>query len=276
MARYALIDGYLDTMRSRIGWRGDLDDVVAEMEDHLYSTTEGLCARGLDRLEAQRATLDRFGDPKVLQLAFASNQRGGIAMPTTFTVQAGRLASIAAACWLVATVLVALNTWFGENDWSTPMYFLIMGAVTLGGVIGLIALIGLGRRLGGLGPVGLIGIIILGIGVFAGFFVTWAVPFWMPLQGVGLFLIALSARRSTEVPQIGLLAVGSAFIVGTIAFTVARMLEVGWSDRYGDYPLAWFIGFAVGAMGLAAGLAILGSWLAGEEPADADVTPITA
>ena len=42
MARYALIDGYLDTMRTEIRWRRDLDDLVSEMEDHLYSTVENL------------------------------------------------------------------------------------------------------------------------------------------------------------------------------------------------------------------------------------------
>lgn len=46
MARYALIDGYLDTMRTQIRWRRDIDDLVSEMEDHLYSTVENLLAPG--------------------------------------------------------------------------------------------------------------------------------------------------------------------------------------------------------------------------------------
>jgi hypothetical protein len=48
MARYGLIDGYLDTMRTEIRWRRDLDEIVSEMEDHLYSTVEGLLARVLN------------------------------------------------------------------------------------------------------------------------------------------------------------------------------------------------------------------------------------
>ena len=63
MAEYALIDGYLDTMRTRVRWRRDVDDLVAEMEDHLYSTVERFEARGTDTQLAQRQTLDRFGDP---------------------------------------------------------------------------------------------------------------------------------------------------------------------------------------------------------------------
>ena len=48
MARYALIDGYLDTMRNEMRWRRDLDDVVYEMEDHLYSAVEHLVTRGAE------------------------------------------------------------------------------------------------------------------------------------------------------------------------------------------------------------------------------------
>ncbi len=275
MARYALIDGYLEAMRSRIRWRSDLDDLVAEMEDHLYSTTEGLCARGFDHVAAQRATLDRFGDPAVLQAAYASNHRGGIAMPTAFTQQAGRLALAAAGLWIVATVLVAISTWFDPDGWL-PLYLAIAGTVTIAGTFGIVALVGLGNRLGGFGAVGLVGIVIAGLGVLASFVLTWAVPFWMPMQGVGLLLVALAARRSTEVPQLGLLAVGSAFLLGTIGFAVGTMTEIGWRDQWGDYPVAWFAGAGIGMVVLALGLALVGRWLAGEEPADVGPNPITA
>ena len=56
MAEYTLIDGYLETMRSSIRWRRDLDDVLAEMEDHLISAAQGLEARGTKRMDDQRAT----------------------------------------------------------------------------------------------------------------------------------------------------------------------------------------------------------------------------
>ena len=85
MARYALIDGYLDTMRTEIRWRRDLDDLVSEMEDHLYSTVESLLATGVETKAAQRDTLDRFGEPKVLAAVYASTDSGGIAVPTQYT-----------------------------------------------------------------------------------------------------------------------------------------------------------------------------------------------
>ncbi len=55
MAEYVLIDGYLDTMRTRVRWRRDVEDLVAEMEDHLYSTVE--------RFEARPWSVSRLAEP---------------------------------------------------------------------------------------------------------------------------------------------------------------------------------------------------------------------
>lgn len=275
MARYALIDGYLATMRSRIRWRADLDDLVAEMEDHLYSTTEGMCARGFDGLDAQRATLERFGDPDLVQTAYASTQRGGLAMPTAFTNQAGKLAIAAAGAWLVAVAIVAVSTWFDPDGWL-PLYLAAVAAVSLGGGFGLVAIIGVSNRIGGTGVIGLTGLIIVGVGVVASFVVTWAIPLWMALEGAGMLLFAFAARRSNEVPPLGLIAVGSAFLLGTITFTLANMAEIGWRDQWGDHPVAWFSGAAVGAIVMALGLFVIGRWLVGEEPVEVDAPPLAA
>jgi hypothetical protein len=274
MARYTLIDDYLDTMRSRIRWRRDLDDLVAEMEDHLYSTTEGMCARGIERSDAQRATLERFGDPKVLQLAYASNHQGGIAMPTQSTIRAGNLALVAAAAWIGAVLLIGISTWFDPDGWL-PLYFAISGFVTIGGVLGLVAMIGLGSRVGGFGPVGMIGLVVVGVGVLAGFAVTWALPLWMSIQGIGMLLVGFAAMRYPDVPRLGILALASGFVIGGISFAVANVLELGWRDYWGDYPVAWFVG-ALGSTVVALGLAIIGRWLAGEEPVGIDSTPVAA
>ena len=104
MARHALIDRYVDTMRDRIRWRRDLDDLVSEIEDHLYSSVETLLATGVDADAAQRTTLDRFGDPEVLAVAYASTPSGGIAMPTKGTQRIGYVATAAAVFWVIAAI----------------------------------------------------------------------------------------------------------------------------------------------------------------------------
>jgi hypothetical protein len=273
MARYALIDGYLDSMRSNIRWRRDLDDLVAEMEDHLYSTTEHMLARGTDLVDAQRATLARFGDPTVLAAAYASNHRGGIAVPTTFTRRAGLLAIIAGGFWLLAGILGAATD--SDSDWQL-YYYAFSIAVLVAGVLGVIAMVGLGKRVGGLGALGLIGTIVVSLGVLLSV-VAWAVPAWMSLQGIGLLLIGIGVLRTgAVVPRSGIVLTSSAFLLGPIVFFVVDALEIGWQDSYVDYPLAWIISGAVGFSLMAVGLFVTGRWLRSEEPVDIDATPIAA
>ena len=275
MARYALIDGYLDTMRSEMRWLRDLDDVVYEMEDHLYSAVEHLVTRGTEPDSAQRTTLDRFGEPKVLAAVYASTSNGGIAVPTRTTRRAGTFAFIAAGSWLAAAGAFALETTF-TDQWQA--YYGVFSALILaGGVFTLLTMMGVGKRLGGLGAVGMIALAIAGLGVAASL-VAWAIPLWMGLQGIGYLVFATAVRSRDTAPRPSTLAVASGFIIGVAVFIVANLAKIGWTDSYGDYPLAWAIGAATGLLILGGGLIGWGTWLRSEEPADIDIdaTPIPA
>ena len=275
MARYALIDGYLDTMRSEMRWRRDLDDVVYEMEDHLYSAVEHLVTRGTKPTDAQRTTLDRFGEPKVLAAVYASTNNGGIAVPTRTTRRAGTFAFIAAGSWLAAAGAFALETTFADQ-WQV-FYGVFSALILVGGVFTLLTMAGIGKRLGGLGAVGMIALAVAGLGVAASL-IAWAVPFWMGLQGIGYLVFATAVRSRDTAPRPSTLAVASGFIIGVAVFVVADFAKIGWTDSYGDYPLAWAIGAATGLLILAGGLIGWGTWLRSEEPADidTDATPIPA
>ena len=74
-------------------------------------------------------------------------------------------------------------------------------------------------------------------------------------------------------PRLPMIGYGSGFLLGSVAFAVARLLEVGSIDEWGDYPLAYQIGGTVGFVIIAAGLFGIGLWLRSEEPADIDTTP---
>jgi hypothetical protein len=272
VARYALIDGYLDSMRANIRWRRDLDDVVAEMEDHLYSTVEYMLARGSDQDEAQRSTLARFGDPKILVAAFASNDRGGLAVPTTFTHRAGLFALVAAALWLFNAALY--TAMWNRDSWEL-LYLVFTITVVSAGVLGVIAMVGVSKRIGGLGIAGLVGIAVTSVGVLLSV-VAWATPVWMGVQGVGFLVFGIAALSSDLPPRAALALLSAGFIVGTIAWFVANTLEVGSPDSYGDHIAAWAIGVAVGAILLAGGLFGLGRWLRSEVPVDVDPTPVAA
>lgn len=276
MARYALIDGYLDTMRSEMRWRRDLDDVVYEMEDHLYSAVEHLVTRGTKPTDAQRTTLDRFGEPRVLAAVYASTNNGGLAVPTRTTRRAGTFAFIAAGSWLAAAGVYALETIFDNDQWQ-GYYAVFSALILIGGVFTLLAMVGLGKRLGGLGAVGTIALAVAGLGVAASV-VAWAVPLWMGLQGIGYLVFASAVRSRDAAPRPSTLAVASGFVIGVAVFVVADFAKIGWTDSYGDYPLAWAIGALAGLLILGGGLIGWGAWLRSEEPADIDTaaTPIPA
>lgn len=274
MARYALIDGYLDTMRSEMRWLRDLDDVVSEMEDHLYSAVEHLVTRGTKPTDAQRTTLDRFGEPRVLAAVYASTNNGGLAVPTRTTRRAGTFAFIAAGSWLAAAGAYALETIFDNDQWQ-GYYAVFSALILIGGVFTLLAMVGLGKRLGGLGAVGMIALAVAGLGVAASV-VAWAVPLWMGLQGIGYLVFASAVRSRGAAPRPSTLAVASSFIIGVAVFVVADFAKIGWTDSYGDYPLAGAVGALAGLLILGGGLIGWGAWLRSEEPAEIDTAAIPA
>jgi hypothetical protein len=268
VAEYALIDGYLDTMRTRVRWRRDVEDLVAEMEDHLYSTVERFEARGTDSQLAQRKTLDRFGDPDLMADAFASTPRGGIAVPTKFTKTAGLAALWASGMWVAAS----LTLWLGFevlSDESWP-FLVFVGFIVGAGAMTLMAAAGLRERHGGFGKLGMAGLIVAGVGVVVTLIVAWAIPFWMTLQGVGYLFVALAVLPMRVAPRMPTIAYGSGLLVGAITWAIARSLEVGSIDEFGDYPLAYVIGGTAGYVILAGGLFGIGLWLRNEEPAPID------
>jgi hypothetical protein len=268
MARYALIDGYLDTMRSEIRWRRDLDDLVFEMEDHLYSTVERLLATGIEPKAAQRDTLERFGEPKVLAAVYASNNTGGIAVPTRNTIRAGTFALAAAFFWVGAAAIYGITRSFETDDWQLG-YLLFSIAVLVAGILGLLAAVGVSKRLGGLGALGMTGLVIIGVGVAVSV-VAWAMPMWMGIQGIGLLVFGIAALRTGIAPKWSTVFTSSGFALGVITFIVANAAEFGDKDEWGDYSDAWALAGVVGMVIVAIGLIGWGLWLRNEEPVDID------
>jgi hypothetical protein len=271
VAEYVLIDGYLDAFRTQVRWRKDVEDLVAEVEDHLYSTVERFEARGTDAQLAQRQTLERFGDPDLMADAFASTPRGGIAVPTKFTKTAGLAALVAAALWVgaAATLLFAEAV---VSEWEGA-FFIYVAFIVGASAMTLMTTAGLRERHGGLGALGLAGLIIAGVGVAAALIISWAMPFWMTIQGVGYLFVALAVLPMRVAPRLPIIGYGSGMLLGSIAWGIARAMEVGSTDEWGDYPVAYEIAGVVGFAIIAAGLLGIGLWLRNEEPADITPTP---
>jgi len=277
MANYVLIDGYLESLRSSIHWCRDLDDVIAEMEDHLISATQRFESRGTEHMAAQQRTLDQFGDPKVLAVAFASNPTGGIAVPTTFTKSAGLFAIVSAVAWIIGLIAVAISAGLPDATGVDPTQFVangqtlafMIGSISLlaAGTLMLVAMIGLYRRHGSLGALGIGGLAVTGLGVVT-LLVAWAFALWMSLIGVGVLLFAVSLMRRDLSPRLWTIFWGGGMAVGAITWYVLRWLEVGEPDQWGDYPLAVTFALPIGVAIMAVGLAGVGRWLRNEEPVD--------
>ena len=284
MARYDLIDGYVETLRARVRWRPDVDGLVDEVTDHLYSTVERLEAGGIDADLAQRAALERFGDPDLVARAFAAAPNGGLAVPTRSSRTAGVFAILSAILWLAV-----IGTWWVTGliepryDWRTGASRLgdILGAIALIGATGLMvaAMLGLSRRHGGLGILGIAGLGAMALGV-AGSSLAWVFIGWGTLTMVGAFLFGVAMWRRDVAPRLPTLLAASGPIVGAVAWAALRSARAT-IDLTGFWGEHWFeneVGLTVGGLILAVGLVGLGRWLRSEEPAlvDPDDGAITA
>ncbi len=274
MAHYALIDDYLASLRAHVSWRRDVEDLIAEIEDHLHSAVARLESRGVGHAEAQQQTLARFGDPAVLARAFASTPEGGFAVPTTFTRAAGTMAIISSVLWIAFAVMSWLALWLEQRtgQWEGPAQWVGgLSVLVLVGAAGLTVglLIGLHRRHGGLGSLGTAGIGIAAVGALASV-LAWALPIWGSLLIVGTALVAVAVRDRDIAPQLPVLLLGGGLAVGGVTWTVLRGLEVGTPNVWGDYMIVNLTGVTIGAVLVAVGLYGVGAWLRSEEPADID------
>ena len=272
MARYELIDDHLASLRRRLGWRSDADDVEAELRDHLYSAVERLEGEGHDRGAAQRFVIDRFGAPGPVAGAFAASGVRGLAVPTEFTRSAGVMMLVAAALWLA----VPLGWWAShvledrQGGWARPAQIVFVGgamALLPAAILSAIGIGGLIRRHAGLGVLGWAGIAACALGAAASF-VAWFVYGWALLLGVGAALVAVALRRRGLAPRLACWSFGSAWLAGGLTLALAQVAKLGGQDEWGDWPVAVNLGLTVGSLLFAAGLAGLGWWLRAETPVE--------
>lgn len=271
MADYALIDDYLKRVRALVLWRRDVDDLVAELEDHLYSAVEQSEAHGTGTELAQQNTLERFGDAGELATAFASTPRGGLAIPTRFTKDAGGAALMSVAALLLALGGFGLSSLFPDRAAGTdPDQFVLNGqtvawivatlALLGAGSLMIVAMVGLYRRHGGLGALGMLGLGVTALGVATTIF-SWAFGVWFTLIAIGAVLFAVAILRRDIAPRLWTMVFGAGLAIGAVVWHAIRWLEVGSAT-------ANIFGVTIGALLMLAGFIGLGLWLRSEHPAE--------
>jgi len=146
--------------------------------------------------------------------------------------------------WGIAAALARTEPWEG-----TPVALYGVGSVVLLGAGALTLIIFVKNRSRASTPVlAAIGLGVVGLGVAASV-VSWAIPLWATVYGVGMVLVAGSGvlRRVAAI-------MGVAFLGSTAAFSALTVLEVGTADRYGDYPIAGAVAIALATLGPALAL----------------------
>jgi hypothetical protein len=121
VAEHALIEDYLVAFRRQMSWRSDTDLLTAELADHLHEATDRLVLAGAEPRTAQRDVLRHFGDPEIVASSFATSPEGGTIMPTPFTRAAGAAALAAAGGWalLGGSMLVVSIGLFADGQLLT-------------------------------------------------------------------------------------------------------------------------------------------------------------
>lgn len=263
MADSDLITGYVMALRSSLHWRSDVDDLACEVDDHLRCAALGLEARGLDPSSAQREVLVRFGDAGLVARFFALTPTGGTAMPSQLTRTAGVFAIVAAALWLIATPTAFLTT--GTEDWTLG-YFILALLVFAASACTTAAMFGMLRRAGGRWDaltvitmlLAILGTLLLGIAPWA-----WIVS--VGFLTVAALVTVLRLRAARLGSGVGSVLLVAAWPIGIAVALVLITLKVGPIDSYGEYYVAYLLGFLTGGILFAAGLLMIGRWLHSEQ-----------
>jgi hypothetical protein len=275
VASYDLIDSYLGALAGRLRWRHDVDELIAELGDHLYSATEQLELDGRQVEVAQRKVLDRFGSAECVATALVTTPGGGVAVPTRFTQRSGRAAVVGAAAWpSVATgwwLSMFLESRTGRWEGGARLAYVAGNAALLvATMLTVVVVVGLNRRHGGIGLLGVAGVIFAVLAAVLSVF-GWFVIGWGLLSTIAAALIGIGAMRIGIAPLLPAAAFASAWVLGAAVWCGLRALEVGGADEWGNYAVADLSALTVGSVVMTFGLVGLGRWLKDESPAEQDL-----
>lgn len=77
--KYELIESYLRDMAQALRAKSAFaDDLLMELEDHLYEAVEKNIKRGLNHVEAQEEALKRFGSAQIVSSAFTKERNSNM------------------------------------------------------------------------------------------------------------------------------------------------------------------------------------------------------
>jgi hypothetical protein len=292
VAEHALIEDYLVAFRRQMSWRSDTDLLTAELADHLHEATDRLVLAGAEPRTAQRDVLRHFGDPEIVASSFATSPEGGTIMPTPFTRAAGAAALAAAGGWALlggSMLVVSIglfadgqlltsatgDSWASHALWGgTSLTLWIVVPLTLVGAIGMFLRSGARTS-----HVGVVASGVLASASFVAVTASWTGwnPSWA-VQGTVLFMVLMTPALLTfwAMVRLGGAGLGRTWRDWTVLAAWPVALGLGYLlELLGVGPINFttlsydagaMLGYAVGPLLLAAGLAARGRQLVTEQP----------
>lgn len=192
-----------------------------------------------------------FGSADLVARAFAQQQGGGVAMPTTFTTYAGAAAMLGG---LVLGICLALGSVTTLDVGSTSAWFAPTSAA--GAVLAVIGLLGIDARHRALyGAAGRIGRLLLPVGavLLVASAAAWFAPGWfvsVAAMVLGLIGMGVEVWRGGVLPRAAVVLVA----VGLAGIPPASLVA---NDATAVWSVGTFVGMAVFAL-IGAGLGWLG------------------
>lgn len=250
MAEPRLIAAYLTELRYSAARLADIDDIVAEAEDHLLAGVEAAMARGSSPADAEADALARFGSAPLVARVFIEEEKRGGAVSTRFTRRAGLAAMLAP---VFMTIGALGNEAVPASDGALHGVFVMLLVAAFGAFT--IAMWGLRQRHGGLGGFGRAAfwLFVASPVIAAPFMWGAAVAFaFVQLVVVALLGIGMIRARILPVPAVGL-------------FTIAPVATIVTAAALGAAGVGDALVVPVGAAGFAMGLVWVG-WAMWREP----------
>lgn len=191
-------------------------------------------------------------------------------MPTKLTQRADTFAVIGAILWIAAALgAIPRAGETSESDWKTGYLIevlLVFAAASCFTVLifGLLRRTDAGRGWLSIGArvLAILGTILLPIAIW-----MWIV--FTPLFAVAALVAVLRLRARALGSALFQWFLVAAWPVGIGVGLLLTVLEVGPVNSYGDHEAGIIIGFAIGSLLFAAGLAMCGLWLRSEKSIDA-------
>jgi len=197
VAGYPLISDYLLAFDSAVPVRPDAADLRDELADHLIEAADRLRASGVGLEEAQRCSIDRFGEPAIIASIISAVPPKGSPMYTFFTRGASYFAFAAAALWVAAAAALPFAVGNLFVTWTQAAY--ITATLVIAAAIAASALVLLAvhvRRVGSFDAIaGLVALLLVFAGLTAAI-VGWFFVVWLGLLLAATLITLLRARNT--------------------------------------------------------------------------------